>query len=283
MNHLSKKCQRQTDCRQEKIDKLMRIMLESVHSNDIGIAPASEIIYKAVLNFATFATQFDHIAMAQEKLPDYAGRCMSNCYEHYAQRALQGLDDDSELVDAVCTAHDAMPTLLPVAFAACIEEEEKEALARSIESERQRKQQAEVDRLIADQEERDQIQREIEEVERLQSRQPRQVNAAEITQLMIGRMAELAEQSQAGEAGTALTESLARSLKSFFDQTTSVEAGYLTRTATDYVTQMREAEFLRIRRATPDTRAAMTLIKHAGKFITHLPAAIRASPAGSSV
>ena len=131
-----------------------------------------------------------------------------------------------------------------------------------------------MDRLIADQEECEKIQREIEEVERLQSRQPRQVNAAEITQLMISRMAELAAQSQAGEAGTALTESLTRSLNSFFDQTTSDEAGYLTRTATDYVTQIKEAEFRRIRRATPDTKAAMTLIKHAGKFITHLPTAI---------
>ena len=204
------------DPRQQKINKLTRIMLESIHSNDIGILPAAEIIHTAVLNFATFATQFDHLAMAQDKLPDYAGKCMSNYYEYYAQRALQGLDDDSVLVDAVCTAHDAMPTLLPVAFAACIEEEEKEALARSIEFERQRKQQEEVDRLVADQEEREQIQREIEEVERLQSCQPRQVNAAEITHLMIGRMAELAAQAQAGEAGTALTESLTRSLNSFF-------------------------------------------------------------------
>ena len=191
-----------------------------------------------------------------------------------AQRAMEGLDDDQELVDAVCVAHDAMPTLLPVAFAACIEEEEREARERSIELARQQRQQVEVDRLIADQEEREQIQREIEEVERLQSWQPRQVNAAEITQLMIGRMAELAAQAQAGEAGTALTESLTRSLNSFFDQTTSVEAGYLTRTATEYVTQMREAESKRIRATTPDTRAAMKLIKHAGKFITHLPAAI---------
>ena len=247
----------------------------SCYSNDIGITPAAEIIHKAVLNFATFASQFDHLAMAQDKLPEYAGRCMSNYYEHYAQRALQGLEDDSEIVDAICVAHDAMPTLLPAAFAVCIEEERKEALARSIESERQRKEQAELEQRIADQEELEQIQREVEEVERLQSSQPRQVNAAEITQLMIGRMAELAEQSQAGEAGTDLTESLTRSLRSFFDQTSSVEAEYLTKSATEYVSQMRDAEFQRIRRATPETKAAMTLIKHAGKFITHLPTAIQ--------
>ena len=37
---------------------------------------------------------------------------------------------------------------------------------------------------------------------------------------------------------------------------------------------MRDAEIQRIRRATPDTKAAMSLIRHAGKFITQLPAAI---------
>ena len=153
----------------------------------------------------------------------------------------------------------------------CIEEEQKEAFARSIESERQRKEQAELEQRIADQEELEQIQREVEEAERFHSRQ---VNAAQITQLMIGRMADLAEQSQAGEPGTDLMESLTRSLRSFFDQTTSVEAEYLTRSATEYVSQMRDAESQRIRRTTPETRAAMTLIKHAGKFITHLPTAI---------
>ena len=273
MNHLSKRCQRQTDVDRRKLIN-SRVLCLSL-SIDIGIAPAAEIIHKAVLNFATFASQFDHLAMAQDKLPEYAGNCMSGYYEHYgidyAQRALQGFEDDSDIVDAVCVAHDAMPTLLPAAFAACIEEEQKEALARSIESERQRKEQAELEQRIADQEELEQIQREVEEAERLHSRQ---VNAAQITQLMISRMAELAEQSQAGEPGTDLTESLTRSLRSFFDQTTSEEAEYLTRSATKYVSQMRDAEFQRTRRATPETKAAMTLIKHAGKFITHLPTAI---------
>ena len=258
--------------RQWRTDKLTRIMLESIHSHDIGIAPAAEMIHKAVLNFATFASQFEHLAMAQNKLQEYAGNCMSAYYEHYAQRALQGLDDDSEIVDAVCTAHDAMPTLLPAAFVACIEEEQQEAFARSIEAERIRKEQEEVEQRIADREELEEIQREIEEAERLHSRQ---VNAAQITQLMINRMAELGEQSQAGEPGTELTESLTRSLRSFFDQTTSEEAEYLTRSATEHVFRMRDAEFLRIRRATPETKAAMALIKHAGKFITHLPTAFQ--------
>ena len=200
---------------------LTRIMLESIHSHDIGIAPASEMIYKAVLSFAEFASQFDHLAMAEDKLPDYAGTCMSAYYEHYAQRALQGLDDDTEVVDAVCTAQDAMPTLLPAAFTACIEAERQEALARSIEAERVRKEQKEVEQRIAELEECEQIQRELEEAERLRSRN---VNADQITQLMIHRMVELAVQSQAGEPGKDLVGSLTQSLRSFFEQTTSEDA-----------------------------------------------------------
>ena len=258
--------------RQRRTDKLTRIMLESIHSHDIGIRPAAEMIHKAVLNFAAFASQFEHLAMAQDKLHEYAVNCMSAYYEHCAQRALHGLDGDSEIVDAVCTAHDAMPTLLPAAFVACIEAEQQEALARSIEAERIRKEQEELEQRIADQEEREQIQREIEEAERFHSRQ---VDAAQITHLMIHRMAELGVQSQAGDPGTDLMESLTRSLRSFFEQTTSEDVEYLTRSATEHVSLIRDAEFQRIRRATPDTKAAMTLIQHAGKFITQLPTAIQ--------
>ena len=93
-----------------------------------------------------------------------------------------------------------MPALLPAAFAACIEQEENEALAQSIELERQRaerqREQIEVERLIAEQEEREKIQQELEEPERHRALQPRQVNAADITRLMIDRMAELAETPQ---------------------------------------------------------------------------------------
>ena len=259
------------DPRQRRIDKLTRIMLESIHSHDIGITPASEMIYKAVLSFAEFASQFDHLANAQDKLPDYAGTCMSAYYNHFEQRALQGLDDDTEIVDAVCTAQDAMPTLLPAAFAACIEAERQEALARSIEEERVRKEQKEMEQRIAELEECEQIQRELEEAERLRSRN---VNAEQITQLMIHRMVELGLQSQAEEPGRELVGSLTHSLRSFFEQTTSEDAEYLTRSAIEHVSNMKDAESQRIRRATPDTKAAMKLIRHAGKFITQLPTAI---------
>ena len=68
--------------RQERIDKLTRIMLESIHNRDIGIAPAAEAIHKVVVNFAKYATQFDHLAKAQAMLHDYAGKCMQNFYDH---------------------------------------------------------------------------------------------------------------------------------------------------------------------------------------------------------
>ena len=246
-------------------------MLESIHSQDIGINPASEMIYQAVLNFAEYATQFDHLAMAEDKLSDYAGSCMSSYSNHYAQRALQGFEDDPELVDAVCVAQDAMPTLLPAAFAACIEAEQREAMARSIEAARARKEQEEIDQRVPELEECEQIQRELEEAERLRSRN---VNADQITQLMIHRMIELGLQSQAEEPGKELVGSVTQSLRSFFEQTTSEDAEYLTRSAIEHVSNMRDAEIQRIRRATPDSRAAMGIIRHAGKFLTQLPTAI---------
>ena len=259
------------DPRQRRIDKLTRIMLESIHSHDIGIAPASEMIYKAVLSFAEYASQFDHLANAQDKLPDYAATCMSAYYNHFEQRAFKGLEDDTDIVDAVCTAQDAMPTLLPAAFAACIEAEQQEAMARSIEEERVRKEQKELEHRIAELEECEQIQRELEEEERLRSRN---VNAEQITQLMINRMVELGLQSQAGEPGKELVGSLTHSLRSFFEQTTSEDAEYLTRSAIEHVSNMKDAESQRIRRGTPDTKAAMKLVRHAGKFIIQLPTAI---------
>ena len=70
---------------------------------------------------------------------------MQNFYDHYANRAMQGHEDDPEIVEAICLAHDAIPALLPAALADCIEQEESEALAQSIELERQRKQQAELE------------------------------------------------------------------------------------------------------------------------------------------
>ena len=69
----------------------MRVMLESIHSRDIGIAPAAEAIHKVVVNFARYASQFDHLAKAQAMLHDYAGKCMQNFYDHYASVQCLGM------------------------------------------------------------------------------------------------------------------------------------------------------------------------------------------------
>ena len=187
-----------------------------------------------------------------------------------------GHDDDPEIVDAICVAHDAMPTLLPAAFAVCIEKEESEALAQSIVLEQQRaerqRQQQEAERLEAEADERERIQREIEETERLQASQTPQVNAADITKLMINRMIDLAGTTHLDND---LPESLSRSLRSFFDETSGVDREYLTRAATAFVAQMRTAEVSRIQDAVPDKRAAMSLIQRAGKVIAFLPEAIK--------
>ena len=87
-------------------------------------------------------------------------------------------------------------------------------------------------------------------------------------------MVELGIQSQAGEPGRDLVGSLTRSLRSFFEQTTSEDPEYLTKSATEHVSNMKDAESQRIRKATPDTKAAMAQIRHAGKFIIQLPTAI---------
>ena len=57
MIHLSKAIRVMNDPRQQRVDKLTRIMLESIHSHDIGITPASDMIYQAVLSFAEYASQ----------------------------------------------------------------------------------------------------------------------------------------------------------------------------------------------------------------------------------
>ena len=58
--------------RQERIDKLTRIMLESIHRRDIGISPAAEATHQVVVTFAQYASQFDHLSKAQRMVQDYS-------------------------------------------------------------------------------------------------------------------------------------------------------------------------------------------------------------------
>ena len=68
--------------RQEKTDKLTRIMLEVIKKfkSEPGIMPAADIVNKAVLNFATFASQYSQLSEAQPALPRYAEKCMKNLH-----------------------------------------------------------------------------------------------------------------------------------------------------------------------------------------------------------
>ena len=84
--------------RQEKTDKLTRIMLEIIYRSQPGVSPAADIVNQAVLNFASYASQYSQLAEARSALPRYAEKCMKNHYNHYAQRAMMGYDDDQELM-----------------------------------------------------------------------------------------------------------------------------------------------------------------------------------------
>ena len=102
---------------------------------------------------------------------------MKNHYDHYSKRAMMGCDDEPDLVDAICLAHDVMP--------ACIEQEECEVLAQSIELELQRakrqEEQEELERLQAEQREREGLEEELREAERHQANQSPKINAADVS------------------------------------------------------------------------------------------------------
>ena len=137
---------------------------------------------------------------------------------------------------------------------------------------KRQKEQEEVERLQAEQREAERTQAELREAERQQASQPPQINAADISSLMVNRMSELAE---APQLDNELTDSLRKSLQSFFDNTTGIDREYLTKAATDFVVRMRDIEAQRIQRSEPDKRAAMSLIRRVGKIMSYLPDAIK--------
>ena len=145
---------------------------------------------------------------------------MKNHYDYYAKRAIMGYDDDQDLVDAVGLAHDIMPVLLPAAYAACIEQEEREVLAQSVELELQRvrhaKERQEAERLEAEQREAERLEAERREAEQRQANQPPQCNAADISRLIVDQMSEL---SNSPHLADELTDSLKSSLQFFFKDT----------------------------------------------------------------
>ena len=71
-----------------------------------------------------------------------------------------------------------------------------------------------------------------------------------------------------------LTNCLRNSLQFFFNDTSGRDRQYLTMAVIDFVDQMRDIETKRIRRTDLNARAAMSLIRHVGKIMSHLPEAI---------
>ena len=73
--------------KQQKVDKLTRIMLEVIYSSDPTITRAAEVIQQAVTNFAEYASQFSQLSQAQPALAGYAVKCMKVLKSHSIQWA----------------------------------------------------------------------------------------------------------------------------------------------------------------------------------------------------
>ena len=145
-----------------------------------------------------------------------------------------------------------MPALLPAAYEACIEQEEREILAQSIEMELQRvnreKARQEVEQREAEQREAERREAEKQEAERReaeqrQANQPPQCNANDVSRLIVDRMTVLSNSAHLAEE---LTDSLKNSLQLFFNDTLGTDREYLTKAAIGFVDQMRGVEAKRI-------------------------------------
>ena len=93
-----------------------------------------------------------------------------------------------------------------------------------------------------------------------------------MTKLIVDRMTVL---SNSPHLADELTDSLKNSLQFFFNDTLGTDREYLTKAATNFVDQMRGVEAKRIQESGLNNRAAMSLIRHVGKIMSHLPEAIK--------
>ena len=203
-------------------------------------------------------------------IPSYAGHCFQQYIDHFMESASLGHEEDQGLVDAILLAEETMPRLLPAAFDACIQQQEREAqqerelLAQSIDQELKR-----VER-------KKQLQQEAERAKEAEQRareaeKPTQCNAEDISRMIIDQMAVL---SKVGDLADELTNSLRSSIQLFFDDTMGNDRVYLTKAAIAHVDRMRTIESDRIKRTGLTNRAALSMISHVGKIMSHLPAAI---------
>ena len=256
--------QDQQRLRQERSEIYTQLMMDSIYEAQPALAPGQELINKAVSKAAEFMSQYDRLEEARPSILQFAGKCLKSHAKYYTDRASMGYDDDdAEMVDAILIADEMMTELLPAAFNVCVEQQERCALAQSIDQELQR-----VER-------EKELQREAE-AQQPAAPQSAKCNAEDVTRLIVGRMAELFYNSSGQRAplAHALTDSLRGSLQLFFADTLGTDAPYLTKAAIDHVDRMRQIESKRIQDTGLTRLAAMQMIRHVGKIMNSLPDAI---------
>ena len=208
-------------------------------------------------------SQYDQLEEARSSILRFAEKCLIGHAMYYTDRATMGHDDDTEMVEAIILADEMMPELLSAAFKACVEQQERYALAQSIDQELQR------------------VEREKElqrEAEAQQPAAPQVVkrNAEDVTRLIVDRMADLfySASGQRNPLAHELTDSLRRSLKLFFADTLGTDGPYLTRAAIEHVDRMRKIESNRIQDTGLTRLASLQMIRHVGKIMNSLADAI---------
>ena len=242
---------------QEKIYNLTQEMLDTIYDIEPRLAPGSHEVHRVIRHFAEYISQFGQL---EEARPASSGaeQCFKNHIKHFTERASMGIEDDTDMVDAIVLANEIMPELLPAAFAKCVEQAERHALAQSIDQELRRVE----------------IEKERQQAAEAQPQLTLQVthcNAEDVTRLIINRMAELSQQWEVAEE---LISSLRSSLRPFFEETSGTDSEYLTRAAIAHVDRMRIIERDRIQRTELNSRASLSLIRHVGKIMKFLPDAI---------
>ena len=172
--------QDQQRLRQEKLEIYSQLMMDSMYEAQPRLAPGHEAINKAVYKAAEFMSQYqyDQLEEARSSILQFAEKCLKGHVTYYTDRPTMGHDDATEMVEAIVLADEMMPELLPAAFNVCVEQQERYALAQSIDQELRR------------------VEREKElqrEAEAQQPAAPQAVkcNAEDVTRLIVDRMAEL--------------------------------------------------------------------------------------------
>ena len=113
-------------------------MLGSIYQTEPRLAPGGEEVNKAVYQAAEFMSQYDQLEQARPATSQFAEKCFKGHITCFTERASKGYDDDAGMVEAIVLADEMVPELLPAAFSACVEQQEREALAQSIDQELQR-------------------------------------------------------------------------------------------------------------------------------------------------